>query len=141
MDETQRDVIEGMTPIDEREPTGIIDFAKDSRERWTISRQSRYNLSPPGGPDGPFWGIVRDDGCVIALRVGTDRAQAQRIIDALDAYPELAALNARIEALTEALGLYGRHLDDGNGGCGARSNPVVWPCTCGLTAALSKPEA
>jgi len=39
--------------------------------------------------------------------------QCDTDIEAKDA--EIAALNAWIAALTEALGLYGRHLDDGNG--------------------------
>ncbi len=44
----------------------------------------KYMLSPPGGPAGPFWGVVSQKGRVVALQI-IDRPFANLIVSVLNA--------------------------------------------------------
>ena len=41
-----------------------------------------YTIGEPGGPSGPFYSIVRDDGRIIALQVASEEI-AERIVKGL----------------------------------------------------------
>ncbi len=55
----------------------------------------KFMLSPPGGPAGPFWGVVSSQGRVVALQI-MNREHANLIVTVLNALngddPTMAAI-------------------------------------------------
>lgn len=57
-----------------------------------------YNVGEPGGPSGPFWSIVREDGMVFALQIPSEKI-ARRIAGALESADSGCARCEALEAV------------------------------------------
>ena len=60
-----------------------------------------WGTIPPGGPNGPFWGICNRLGMIVAMRLTDREADAAFIAASRDVIP---ALIAEVRRLSEALG-------------------------------------